>query len=74
MASTSNKTNNTTPTKQVAATKPAETKSDSTATAGTQKFNPYKTSLCREYMDTKKCRRGEYCLFAHGEKELKVYL
>ena len=74
MASNSNKTKDTTPPKQGAATKPVETKSDSSATAGTQKFNPYKTSLCREYMETKKCRHGEYCLFAHGEKELKVYL
>ena len=42
------------------------------AAAAASKYNPYKTQLCKEYMETKKCKHGEYCLYAHGEKELKV--
>ena len=44
----------------------------SAAAAAASKYNPYKTQLCKEYMETKKCKHGEYCLYAHGEKELKV--
>ena len=46
--------------------------SAASAAAAASKYNPYKTQLCKEYMETKKCKHGEYCLYAHGEKELKV--
>uniref|UniRef100_A0A0R3RZG6 C3H1-type domain-containing protein n=1 Tax=Elaeophora elaphi TaxID=1147741 RepID=A0A0R3RZG6_9BILA len=35
------------------------------------KENTYKTSLCRKFRETGKCERGEACIFAHGEEELR---
>ena len=37
------------------------------------KSNKYKTKMCRNYMETGKCRYGRVCQFAHGTKELKKY-
>eukprot|EP01025_Chloroclados_australasicus_P017154 TRINITY_DN18734_c0_g1_i3.p1 TRINITY_DN18734_c0_g1~~TRINITY_DN18734_c0_g1_i3.p1 ORF type:complete len:334 (+),score=29.94 TRINITY_DN18734_c0_g1_i3:487-1488(+) len=31
----------------------------------------YKTELCRAYDETKKCRFGDRCKYAHGEEELR---
>lgn len=51
---------------------PVTKPSAAVAAAAAPKHNPYKTSLCAEYTKTKKCKHGEYCLYAHGERELKV--
>lgn len=37
------------------------------------KSDMYKTKLCRNYMDTGKCKYGRVCQFAHGRKELEKY-
>lgn len=37
------------------------------------KSNKYKTKMCRNFMETGKCRYGRVCQFAHGTKELKKY-
>ena len=33
----------------------------------------YKTKLCRNYIETGKCKYGRVCQFAHGMKELRKY-
>ena len=33
----------------------------------------YKTRMCRNYMETGKCKYGRVCQFAHGMKELRKY-
>ena len=37
------------------------------------KSDMYKTKLCRNYMETGKCKYGKVCQFAHGMKELRKY-
>uniref|UniRef100_A0A8R1TLZ3 C3H1-type domain-containing protein n=1 Tax=Onchocerca volvulus TaxID=6282 RepID=A0A8R1TLZ3_ONCVO len=37
-----------------------------------RKRKSYKTSLCRAFRETNKCEYGEACIFAHGEKELRL--
>ena len=37
------------------------------------KSDMYKTKLCRNYMETGKCKYGRMCQFAHGMKELRKY-
>ena len=37
------------------------------------KSDMYKTKLCRNYMETGKCKYGRVCQFAHGRKELRKY-
>ena len=37
------------------------------------KSNMYKTKLCRNYMETGRCKYGRVCQFAHGMKELRKY-
>ena len=38
-----------------------------------QRVTCTKTKLCRNYMDTGKCKYGRVCQFAHGRKELEKY-
>jgi hypothetical protein len=38
------------------------------------KQNLYKTELCRNWMETRQCRYGPKCQFAHGEDELRGLL
>jgi butyrate response factor 1 len=38
------------------------------------KQNLYKTELCRNWMETRQCRYGPKCQFAHGEDELRDLL
>lgn len=33
----------------------------------------YKTVLCRRYMNTGRCRLGEYCDFAHGASDIRTH-
>ena len=37
------------------------------------KSDMYKTKLCRNYMETGRCKYGRVCQFAHGMKELRKY-
>ena len=37
------------------------------------KSNMYKTKMCRNYMETGRCKYGRVCQFAHGMKELRKY-
>ena len=37
------------------------------------KSDMYKTRMCRNYMETGKCKYGRVCQFAHGMKELRKY-
>ena len=37
------------------------------------KSGMYKTKLCRNYMETGRCKYGRVCQFAHGMKELRKY-
>ena len=37
------------------------------------KSDMYKTRMCRNYMETGKCKYGKVCQFAHGMKELRTY-
>ncbi|KAL3986000.1 Zinc finger C-x8-C-x5-C-x3-H type (and similar) family protein [Acanthocheilonema viteae] len=37
-----------------------------------RKRNAYKTSLCRSFRENNICPYGEECVFAHGEKELRL--
>ncbi|CAG9540505.1 unnamed protein product [Cercopithifilaria johnstoni] len=37
-----------------------------------RKKNAYKTSLCRSFRENNTCPYGEECVFAHGEKELRL--
>ena len=37
------------------------------------KSDMYKTRMCRNYMETGKCKYGKVCQFAHGMKELRKY-
>ena len=37
------------------------------------KSDMYKTRMCRNYMETGKCKYGRVCQFAHGMKELIKY-
>lgn len=37
------------------------------------KNEKYKTKMCRNYMQTGKCKYGRMCQFAHGKAELKKY-
>ena len=37
------------------------------------KSDMYKTRMCRNYMETGKCKYGRVCQFAHGIKELRKY-
>ena len=37
------------------------------------KSDMYKTRMCRNYMETGKCKYGGVCQFAHGRKELRKY-
>ena len=37
------------------------------------KSDMYKTKLCRNYMETGRCKYGRVCQFAHGMKELIKY-
>ncbi|VIO99421.1 Uncharacterized protein BM_BM7312 [Brugia malayi] len=36
------------------------------------KKRSYKTSLCKTFRETKKCVYGDACIFAHGERELRL--
>ena len=35
------------------------------------KSDMYKTRMCRNYMETGRCKYGRVCQFAHGMKELR---
>ncbi|VDK70473.1 unnamed protein product [Litomosoides sigmodontis] len=37
-----------------------------------RKRNAYKTSLCRSFRESSTCPYGKECVFAHGEKELRL--
>ena len=37
------------------------------------KSDMYKTRMCRNYMETGRCKYGRVCQFAHGMKELRKY-
>lgn len=37
------------------------------------KSNLYKTKMCRNFMDTGRCKYGRVCQFAHSKAELKKY-
>ena len=37
------------------------------------KSDMYKTRMCRNYMETGRCKYGRLCQFAHGRKELRKY-
>ena len=37
------------------------------------KSDMYKTRMCRNYMETGRCKYGKVCQFAHGMKELRKY-
>ena len=43
-----------------------------TAAQREDKYGVYKTKLCRTYMETGACPRGDACGFAHGEAELRT--